>query len=169
MHSQLMNKYFKNTPTSAEPVTEGWGSVMAWVFFNWPGGLAAMVFSEANIDKMLYKDAIVKYIAQTCKQLYNEEKKAYPDLQTELPGGIKNCVKRMMANRKEYSFLNMVKNTPVGYTIKGYNLLVLGDTDHIEKIIVAFYSKSKEKFISRALPAPTKKELKALGYREEDY
>ena len=168
MHSPLMNKYFKNTPTSAEPVTEGWGTVVAWMVFNWPGGAAAMILSEANINKMLHSKPIVKYIVQTCDQLYKQEKKTYPDLQIDLPGGIKNCIKTVMARRKEYSFLNILKNTPVGYSVNGYNLLVFGDTDHLEKIVVTFYSKNKDKFVARALPAPTKKELKALGYREED-
>lgn len=167
MQSKLMNKYFKNSP-NAQPVTEGWGSVMAWMFFNLPGGVAANILSKENINKMLHNKQIVEYISKTCKQIFAKEKKVYPDLTTKLPGGIKGALKSMMARRKEYSFLNMLKNTPVGYSVGGYDLLVFGDTDHLEKIVVTFYSKSEDKFVARALPAPTKKELKALGYREED-
>ena len=167
MQSKLMNKYFKHSP-NVEPVTEGWGSVAAWFFFNWVGYLGAFIFSEANVRKLMHEKSIQKYIADESKKIFNKEQKAHKDLQKKLPKGIKAAIKEMMARRTEYSFLNAIKNFPFGYELMGWNILVWGDTDHIEKVVLTLYSPSEDRYICRALPAPTKNDLKRLGFREED-
>lgn len=161
MYSPIMNKYFK---AGKQPVIEGWGKVASSIFIGL-GPVLHGILSEKAAKKILADPKIKKYILSECDKLYNQVKK---------DGYSNNCdmqgfnVSRGSALSSGITFKNHLFNSLAFFEQLGkYWVAGVGDTDHIEKIIVFFMNKDK-KFISKVIPAPTKDDLKALGFRKED-
>ena len=146
-----------------EPVSEGWGKVLASMTI--VGNLVHAYVSAKEAEKILANPKVQKYIVGECDKLLKEVKKQGYSNECEINKVNWSRGKAMSSNMgfKNYIFNNLQVMKKIGK----YWIACVGDTDHIEKIAVFFMNKD-EKFISRVIPAPTKDEIKALGFRKED-
>lgn len=147
-----------------EPVEEGWGYVASFLV---PiiGPLAHAYLSFKECKKIMANPKIKKYVLGECDRIYREVKKQGYSNECEMT---KFNASRGKAMSDGITFKNHLFNHLIDFTAYGkYWIAYIGDTDHVEKIVVFFMNK-EEKFITRTIPAPSAEDLKALGFRKED-
>ena len=161
MHSPIMNKYFK---AGKQPVIEGWGKV-ASAFIIGFGPLVHQILTAKAAEKILTNPKIKKYIISECDKIYKTVKK---DGYTPKCDMKRINISRSTAMASGLTIKNHIFNSLAFWKQIGqYWVAGVGDTDHIEKIVVFFMDKD-EHFISKVVPAPTSEDMKALGFRKED-
>ena len=164
------------------PVSEGWGYVLArWL--GWGAGVGIInatnvhwVASMANLNKLLKNEQLKKYIKDACNKLLKEEQKKDKSVTKDCPKGPIKSLQSWWHGNDELDFFDSSRWTTwrsdfrediiLPTDVDGFNLTFFFDADHIDAVVVVFYSKDRDKFIGRSLPGPDNKEVSKMFHKE---
>ena len=189
MNSKVMTKYFKNSPI---PVQEGWGTALTQLgvvlglplFLANPvaGAVSTGVFALINgklsskaqsaMNKILSNQKVKAYITAECNKAFKAVQAKYGKGYTvSKKVGSSPITTKDLTTKGEMKHAGM-KNITHDATIGEYHLAVYGDTDHINAMNVVFSVRNNKTgdvtYGLHAIPAPTRDDIKKMGFREED-
>ena len=128
--------------------------------------------SEKTLKVFMENPKIKKYVTAQCDKIYNDLKKTYKDITTEVnPSSFTGSINSARASSKNVSWAEIFMNhRSTLNNIDGkfmklgkYSIDMYYDTTHIDAIIVVFgFKGNKDEYIGRRIPAPTSAELKKL-------
>ena len=172
------------------------GTVAGFAAFGAPIGLACLgstiAFAYANgkmqntsskvVDRILKKTKLADYIDSECKKAWKEAQAEYSKsedwvltkrVSDALWGHGYSTADRQMNGSHS---LSGHTNYTSWHEVKGWDIEVYADTDHIDGIKVCFQLKAKTReqreldpyrLLQYTLPSPTSEDIKKMGYRKE--
>lgn len=148
-------------------IEEGWASAFL------PG---AKIISDANVKQLASNPKFRKYVKAECQKIERELKKEHPNIVKDYYRGgndkviaARNPVIELAKRKYELGLKTNLKNSgSVLIRVDGYICHAIGDTNHIETVVVTFLDVKEKKYYNKQIPAPSKGFLKDDFFRNED-
>lgn len=120
---------------------------------------------------------MIKYIVAECNKILKELKKSDDSVTKTASNKWWKLLVAAFKSRDAKNDTGMFEDAKHWYTefmngsrvfdeMDGFQIGVMYDTDHIQGVYVVLYSKERNKYIIRRLPAPTNKELANIFHEE---
>ena len=192
MYSNLMHKYFKNrSEFSIQPTTEGWGNALqtvASIVLPIAGlatgsivpamisiGLttASAVINHNSLKKLINQPKLQKYIIGECDKIYAKAKKEEKTI-SPVVGKLDHMMMGSRPGNSDTKFIHKstsIEHKYLVYNVGKYTVGVYGDTDHIDGMVLLLQVQNDKlewtKIRHFNIPAPTREDLKKMGFYEK--
>ena len=148
-------------------IEEGWLSMFL------PG---SRIISDASVKKLASDPKFRKYVKAECQKIEKELKKDHPNIVKDYYRGenkevvnARSPIVELAKRKYELGLKTNLKNHgSVMIRVDGYICHAIGDTNHIETVVVTFFDPKEKKYYNKRISAPSKDFLKGDFFRNED-